>query len=326
MTNDTALAVRNCIAAIATDDPIALHAAWPSRPLEQAQAEKLALQAWRRDKERKRIGFTMAKGGLTSAIYVAISEQTRALMPGQAVDNASIILAVVALHHDDVELMAVVKLWDDTFDFVKVDAMTPGGGEPDTVENVCAFMEATKAPKCAAFWRHWHVGKALGDIPRAANDEQTVQVVKCTPPKPLQRELGKERVGMLYEHPNYTRAKTLSPDATKTVFLVQLGAPVGLLIETTTRAGRLMFRDLRNRAQQELETRGYTVLETCNMRIALYDHGGLEDTFKEDAAAAARVPGLALEVARRILDPGPCLVVPDECESLLLMGTANELL
>ena len=164
---------RACIAAIAADDPVALEKAW-SLEMPQRMAQKLVIQAWRKDKGKKRQGVTKANGGLVSAIYIAASNGAGLpLASGATLDNASMLLVSAAMDVDDPELLAVVFLWDEDFSIAGCDSVN-NTVYTASVGEICVMMTSNRATKCAELWQAWHVGRAAKRPEGATNNGSSV--------------------------------------------------------------------------------------------------------------------------------------------------------
>ena len=291
---------RACIAAIAADDPVALEKAW-SLEMPQRMAQKLVIQAWRKDKNNKRQAITKANGGLVSAIYIAVSNGAELPLEGGAtLDNASMLLVSASMEVDDPELLAVVLLWDEEFSIAGCDRVN-NTVYTAPVGEICAMMTSNRATKCAELWQEWHVGRAA-KRPEGASNGSSVH--KLTPPVALAGLVGRARLCIVHNHPGVRRAATFEPDATKMVMLADFQLPY---VPSTT-SGKTEAAGRRQKATKIMEGRGHVLLESCNMRAAFYDHGGSNATFYADAEAAATASGLKIGIAKRVIDPGMGLV------------------
>ena len=299
--------VRKCVNAIVTDDAQALYVAWKRAMMPQTQASALIMQAWRADVAENRQGLRMCHGGLLNAAYVALVDQSRRTVSSAITSpegNAGMLIASTAIQNDDDALLAVMVLWIESFMFVQPN----GDGTPDDVYQVGEVMRLSGAPKCAAHWHHLQVDRAAGDVV-IEDEHSTVQISKIIPPSELSPIMGTARLSVTIDHAAYERPAVLALNPLKTIFVVQFDLLPGAAIDTSTTSGKLAARDLRAKAQEELARQRFTVLELCNMRVAVYDNGRNEEAFVEAATAAAAVAGLAVNEAERVIDPGPGLIV-----------------
>jgi len=313
--------IRTCVGAIVSDDVNTLRSTWANLevPMDATSAQRLVLQAWKKDIFNGLKGKTLAHGGLVSAAYVGITEQfqkfARDCNLSEAElrqDPASTLLSFVALTIDEPELLALVLSWDDSFTFT-----VPGASLRANARKVSKdFRDRMQAPKCADFWLAWHVGRAAKQSP----NQTTARIRMVTVPKELVQVcdgIAPKRLSITFEHPAYTRPDILANDLTKTVLLVQFDP----LSPTTT---ALDLRNRRAAAQDKLMANGHFVLETCNMRVACYDNGSTEREFESTVATIADEVGLLVANAKRVADPGHGLVVLEWEESTDLLHTHAE--
>eukprot|EP00966_Prymnesium_polylepis_P030487 709160-Prymnesium_polylepis.1 len=137
-------ALRACVKAIFEEDAAALLKAVESTQLPLEMAMNVAAQAWRKDVGRNKIGDKLVEGGLLSAVYVGLkhAQQATCIDPTSA-DNATTLLASLAVKEDDPRLVDVLIDWDPHF------RMGPAGSKA-TVDTTAQFFLDFDAPTCAA--------------------------------------------------------------------------------------------------------------------------------------------------------------------------------
>ena len=136
-------ALRVCVKAIVEEDATALLKAVESTQLPVEMAMNVAVQAWRKDVGRNKIGDKLCEGGLLSAVYVGVMHAQETACIDKRADNATTLLASPAVKEDDPRLVDVLIDWDPHFRM----------GPPDskaTVDTTAQFFLDLEAPTCAA--------------------------------------------------------------------------------------------------------------------------------------------------------------------------------
>ena len=136
-------ALRACVKAIFEEDAAALLKAVESTQLPLEMAMNVAAQAWRKDVGRNKIGDKLCEGGLLSAVYVGVMHAQQAACIDTRADNATTLLASLAVKEDDPRIVDVLIDWDPHFRM----------GPPDskaTVDTTAQFFLDLEAPTCAA--------------------------------------------------------------------------------------------------------------------------------------------------------------------------------
>jgi hypothetical protein len=136
-------ALQACVKAIVEEDATALLKAVESTQLPVEVAMNVATQAWRKDVGRNKIGDKHCEGGLLSAVYIGVMLAQEAACVDTRGDNATTLLASLAVKEDDPRLVDVLLDWDPDFRMGPSDAKA-------TVDTTAQFFLDLKAPTCAA--------------------------------------------------------------------------------------------------------------------------------------------------------------------------------
>eukprot|EP00966_Prymnesium_polylepis_P128467 2971225-Prymnesium_polylepis.6 len=141
---DPKKALKLCVKAISENDTNSLYSAMESTQLPFRAAVNVSQQAWRRDVGADCIGAAIGDGGMLHAVYLGVAAaQQRAGLGDHGADNATTLLASLAIDLDDPRLVDVIVSWDKNFRVGEKD-------EDASVDSTVEFFCNTGAPKCAA--------------------------------------------------------------------------------------------------------------------------------------------------------------------------------
>ncbi len=136
-------ALRDCIKAILEGDADALADVVGTAHFSMGMAIKVAIQAWRKDVLGNKVGYKKYEGGLLSAVYLGtMHAQMASGIDISHGDNATTLMAGVAVELDEPRIVDVMVEWDSHFRM--------GNPGDMTVNSTVEFFQDLQAYKCAA--------------------------------------------------------------------------------------------------------------------------------------------------------------------------------